>query len=142
MADNNFGEYPIKFLLAGLFLVAMLAFGIGIAHNYGQDDTLIKSDKIDFTHLEQQINSTSTDAKSWGDAFRSDNFFIALGNVVLFSVWGVAKLVWTAIITVFTLIIDGSSAVLGIPSMVTGVLLACLIIAVLFSAYKMIKTGE
>lgn len=138
----EFKDFPINFLLAGLFIIALIGFGVGIAHNYGETDSLMKSDKIDFSRLESQVNQTSQDAQSWGNAFRSDNLFVSAGAIVLFSIWGIGKLIWTSVIALFTIFSDGATAVLGIPPIVTGVLTAILIISLIFALWRLIKAGE
>lgn len=142
MAGTEFKDYPINFLLAGLFIIALIGFGVGIAHNYGESDALMKSDKIDFSRLEQQVNQTSADAESWGNAFRSDNLFVSAGAIVLFSIWGIGKLVWSSVVSLFTIFTDGATAVLGIPPIATGVLTAILIISLIFALWRLIKAGE
>lgn len=138
----NFEEYPKNFLLAGLFIIAMITFAVMLANNYGHDEALMKSDKIDFSKIETQINSTSADAQKWGEAFRSDNLFVATGTLVLFSIWGIGKLIWGSVTTFSTIFLDGASSVLGVSPIVTGVVTAILIISLIFALWKVIKAGE
>ncbi len=138
----TFSEYPINFLLAGLFLIAMISFGVGLASNYGESGTLMKSDKIDFTRLEQAVNKTSADATHWGESFKSDNLFVSAGGIILFSIWGIGKLIWGSVTTMFSVFSDGATAVLGIPPIATGVVLAILIISLIFALWRVIKAGE
>lgn len=138
----NFEDYPKNFLLAGLFIIAIITFAVTIAHNYGQQDALMKSDQIDFSKLENQINSTSADAQKWGEAFKSDNLFIASGTLVLFSIWGIGKLIWGSVTSFTTIFLDGASSVLGVSPIVTGVAMAILITSLIFALWKVIKTGE
>lgn len=138
----NFEDYPKNFLLAGLFVICMITFAVTIANNYGQDEALMKSEQIDFSRIESQINETSNDAQSWGEAFRSDNLFVATGTLVLFSIWGIGKLIWSSVLTFLTIFLDGASAVLGISPVVTGVVTALLIISLIFALWRVIKVGE
>lgn len=142
MVNVNFEDYPKNFLLAGLFIIAMITFAVTIAHNYGQTDALMKSEQIDFSRLENQINQTSSDAQKWGEAFRSDNLFVATGTLVLFSIWGIGKLIWGSVTTFSTIFSDGASAVLGVSPIVTGVVTALIIISLLFALWRVIKAGE
>jgi hypothetical protein len=139
---NDFKDYPINFLLAGLFLIAIISFGVNMAHNYGQDEALMKSDKIDFSGLENRINQTSADAQSWGETFKSDNLFVVAGGIVLYSIWGITKLVWNSALAVLSIFTDGASSLLGIPPVAIGVLTAIIIIGLIFSAWKLIKQGS
>jgi hypothetical protein len=138
----NFEDYPKNFLLAGLFIIAMITFAVMLGNNYGQDEALMKSEQIDFSKLENQINQTSTDAQKWGEAFKSDNLFVATGTLVLFSIWGIGKLIWGSVTTFSTIFLDGASSVLGVSPIVTGVVTAILIISLIFALWKVIKAGE
>ena len=129
-------------MLAGLFIISLISFGVITANNYGYNGALMQSDKIDFTRLEQQINSTSQNANSWAETFKSDNLFVTLGGIVLLSIWGIVKLVWTSVITMLIIFTDGASGLLGIPPIATGVLTAIVIIGLIFSAWKLIKQGQ
>lgn len=138
----NFEDYPKNFLLAGLFVICMITFAVMLGNNYGQSEALMKSDQIDFSKLENQINSTSADAQKWGEAFKSDNLFVATGTLVLFSIWGIGKLIWGSVTSFTTIFLDGASSVLGVSPIVTGVVMAILIISLIFALWKVIKAGE
>lgn len=139
---SNFEDYPKNFLLAGLFVIAIISFAVMLGNNYGQDEALMKSDKIDFSKLETQINNTSADAQKWGEAFKSDNLFVATGTLVLFSIWGIGKLIWGSVTSFTTIFLDGASSVLGLSPIVTGVVMALIIISLMFALWKVIKAGE
>lgn len=138
---TSFREYITIFLLVGLFLVAIYTFGTNIASNYDKDFSIDDS-KIDLTQLQNQINETSTEAKVWESRFTSDNIFVATGSIVLFSIWGIMKLVWSSINSLVTIYLQGANNVLGIDPMVTGVVTALLIIGLIFAGWRAIKTGE
>lgn len=138
---TSFREYLTIFLLAGLFLVALYSFATGIGNNYGTNMSIDRS-KIDLTQLENQINETSTNAKIWEERFTSDNLFVSLGSIVLFSIWGIMKLIWTSANSLVTIYLSGANNVLGIDPMVTGVATAILIIGLIFAGWRTIKAGE
>lgn len=135
---DDFKDWPVALLLAGLFMVSIIGFISGMGNEYGKD---ISTPYIDTSRVEAQINKTSTDANSWGEAFKSDNLFVSAGAIVLFSVWGVMKLVWDAIITFITIYLDIFASLFGIPPIVTGVITAIVIISLVFLAWKTIKQG-
>lgn len=138
----NFEDYPKNFLLAGLFVICMITFAVTIAHNYGQTDALMKSDQIDFSKLEQQVNEASERASGWGETFKSDNLFVATGTIVLYSIWSIGKLIFGSVSTFMIVFLDGASSVLGVSPIVTGVAMAILIISLIFALWKVIKAGE
>lgn len=136
-----FANYIVFFLLAGLFVIGIYTWATSVGDNY-DTNIQISDDKLDLAQLEQDINQTSSDAKKWEQSFTSDNLFVALGSIVLFSIWGIFKLIWSSINTLGTIYFDGMNNVLGIDPMVTGVISAILIIGLIFAVYKAIKTGE
>lgn len=137
----DFKDYAVNLLLCGLFVIALVAFGTGIAHNYGEDASLMSDDRVNMTRLESTVNSTSEDAQRWSEAFQSDNLFVSAGGIVLYSIWGVGKLILTSVVTLFVVIFDGVSAVLGIPPVVSGVIFAVLLIGLIFALWRVIKAG-
>lgn len=139
---RGFQDYIVFCLLAGLFIVSLYYFASGITDNYGQDSNLVDDEQINLTHLESTLNQTRSDAETWQDRFTSDNFFVSLGAIVLFSLWGIIKLIWTVTTTLFSLYLEGFNNVLGIPPMVTGVISAIFIIGLIFAVWKAIQTGE
>jgi len=139
---ENFSKYAINFILIGLFTVALFSWAFNVANDYDMDESIMKSDKFDYDSVEEQIEGTSEDAQAWSDKFTSDNPLLSSGSLVLFAIWGVTKLVWTSVTSIFNLLFGGISNVLGIPVVVTGVLSSILIILLIFSAWRLIKAGE
>jgi len=145
MADFTalqFKDYIIYFLLSGLFIIAFIGFGVETAKNYGMSETLMKSESFDFTKLENQISQTSNDANKWANATKSDSLFVSLGGLFFNSFWGTGKLIWGSTSALATIILDGASGVLGIPTIATGLILAILSILLIFAIWRTIKTGE
>lgn len=142
MPSTKVKDFPISFLLASLFLICMISFAVAIAEDYGYDESLMKSDKFDYTELEEQVNKTSADAEKWSEAFRSDNLFVVAGGIVLYSIWAVLKSIYTSVSLIFTLLFGGASDVLGIPPLVIGVVTAILIITFILAMWRTIKAGE
>ncbi len=139
---KGFQDYIIYLLLAGLFIVAIYSFASGIATNYNQNSTLVEDEQINLTRLETELNDTTTSAQTWQDKFTSDNFFVSLGSIVLFSLWAIFQLMWSVISNLTTIYLGGLNNVLGIPPLVTGIVSAILIIGLIFAVWKAIKTGE
>jgi len=131
----------INVLLAGLFIVCIISFGGILGNNYGKPN-MMDTGYIDTGRVTAEINQTSQDAENWGEAFTSDNIFVSTGAIIIFSIWGVFKLIYTAVITMFVIYFDIVSSLFGLPAIVTGVLTAIIIISLIFAGWKLIKTGE
>lgn len=142
MGFEDFKGYLTTFLLASLFLISLYSFAIGIRDNYGSSTEIVDTEQLQIQNFTQKLNETSSDASKWQEAFTSDNIFIALGGLVLFSIWGIFKLMWTAVNNFATLLLSGATSVLGIDPMVTGTVVALLIIGMIFAVWRVLKIGE
>lgn len=138
MAD--FKDYIGNFMLVGLFFLAIVFFASGIAVNNGMNQS-VTGGVIDTSNVEKQINQTNADSQNWAKAFNSDNLFVALGTVVLYSIWGVGKLIFSSVTTFFNLIIVGLSSIIGIPPIAVGVILSLLLVGLIFSLWRINKVG-
>lgn len=140
--EKSFKYYVISFLLVGLFITALASFGFGLGNEYGVSQADMGGDSgFDYDRLSAHVNETSEDAEGWAESFTSDNLFVSVGALVLFSIWGIIKLVFGSVILLFTVIFDGVTAVLGVPPMVTGVIFAILLISLIFAGWRTIKSG-
>lgn len=140
--EKSFQYYVVTFLVVGLFITALAIFGFRLGSEYGVSQADMGGDEgFDYVSLESYVNETSDDAEGWAEAFTSDNLFVTTGALVLFSIWGVVKLVFGSVILLFTVIFDGVTAVLGVPAMVTNVLFAILLISLIFAGWRTIKSG-
>ena len=83
----NFEDYPKNFLLAGLFVICMITFAVMLGNNYGQSEALMKSDQIDFSKLENQINQTSSDAQKW-ERHLSPTTYLLQPELLSYSLFG------------------------------------------------------
>lgn len=139
---EGFRTFPINFLLAGLFLIAMISFAVIIVSNYDNPEDLVKSDMIDFSAMEDILNETTHDADSWGESFKSDNPLLDFGALILFSIWGLGKLMWGSVVTILEIYTVGLSNVIGVSPVVVGSLTAVVVISLIFYFWRVIKQGE
>ncbi len=142
MADNNFKDYLINFILAGLFLVSLITFGTTLASNYGNPESIIDTEYIALSELEQQINNSNTKVKSLSDAFKSDAPIFITGVLILTSLGGIFISIWDLVIGLLYFFLNSVSSILGIPPIVIGVVLTIALIALMFAVWKVWKTGE
>jgi len=132
----------IIFLLAGLFFVSLYQFGLGVASEYGQTSSLISDSRLDMSGLEAQLNNASANANEEFEAFSKDNLFSVLGDLVLYSVWGVWHTISSTIKAIYTILTSGMVNVLGFDPMVIGVITAILLISLIFAGWRLLKQGE
>lgn len=135
----EFEDYIKNFLLIGLFIISIVSFSTGLGSNYGASSDFMKTDIVDLSGVEAQMNETSSKANDWMTAFRSDNLFVQAGALVLLSVWGIEKLIIDPILTFFNLYFDIVNHLFGIPPLATGTITAILVISLIFAAWKVLK---
>lgn len=139
---SDLKEFGINFLVIGLFLVALVSFAVGIASNYGKDESYMVDEKLGYSNILGNLSSTSQQAKSWESVFTGENIFESAGELVLKSIWGVMTLLWGAGFGLFNVLVQGAYNLLGVPILVTSVLMAIIIISLIFSAWSVIRKGE
>ena len=131
----------LYFVLVALFIISLYNFAIGIGNNYDRDLT-IDNKKIDLTSLEAELNQTNEDSGGWQTAVSDDAIDPSFTSIILFSIWGVGKLMIGAVNAMATIYLEASYNVLGIDPMVLGTLVTILVVLLIFSIWKMIKTGD
>lgn len=141
MTEESFKGTIVATLLIALFLIAIYNFSSGIINSY-DSNLIIDNKQLDLLSLETTMNQTSEDAQSWENTFKSDNPFVATGALIMFGIWGAIKLMWTSVGTIFNIFLGGVHNVLGIPPLVTGIILAVFIIGLIFLAWRAIKSGN
>lgn len=142
MASASFKEYLTMFLLVGLFLYGMISFATGLADSYGIPASRMDTDEVNLSGIREGIGQLNEDSEKWTKSFTSDSVFVATGSLILFSVFGISKLVINSIINMANLIISSVSNLLGLPSIVTGTLMALLLVGLIFAGWRAIKLGE
>jgi hypothetical protein len=134
--------YLISFLLAGLFLVSLFNFGIGLKTEYNQTNNLIDSDKIPLSQIEGNLTKAQENSEKWQRSLSSDSLFVKTGTIVVYSIWSVIKLVWGSINALMSLMFTTASTVFGIDPMVVGVVIAIIIMGIIFAIWRTIRLGE
>lgn len=133
--------YIINSLMVGLIIVLVVTFSIKLGGRYDKNANDMTGAYIDSSALENQINRTANDALTWQKVFQSDNMLVVLGGLVIYSIWGIVKLIFTTVVTFFQLFINLFTFI-GIPPIVSGTILAILIISLIFMGWRLVKQGQ
>lgn len=138
--ETTFKDYAVYVLLAALFIVSFYRFSLGMGDNYSRDLT-IDQKQLDLTNLEKNINESKQLGEQWEQTFNADATFVDNGIIVVKSIWGVIQSVGASVGIFFNLFLGGLGSVFGLDVMVTGTILAILLIGLVFAGYKVIKQG-
>lgn len=139
--DDGLKSYVVTFLIVGLFIVSMFTF----VFNFTAANKPIagfNSEGVNLTGLQNTLQNTQEKAESWQESFSKDNPILALGELVVGSIWGVLKLIGDSIIIIFNIVFGAASQVLGIPPLALAVVSAILIMSIVLAIWKIIKTGQ
>ena len=135
---SNFKTYATGFLLTGLFVVCFVAWANGLSSSYGEENAL-DNEYMNFTEMQVIMDDTQDDSKVWQNASQQDTPSVATDTMFFSSLWDVLKLVWNSIISIYTVIGQGLSNVLGLPSYVFGVITAILTMSIIIFIWRLFK---
>lgn len=141
---DDMKSFVVSAILVALFVFAIIGFSISISEKNDsvnpiqQDPALNKS----YSQIQQQLNESQQEAEGSSNLFFED--IPVLGTVELFlgSIFKVAKTVTSSIRSVFSISFGLIQTTLGIPPIITGSLMAIIIISTIFLAWKLYKTGS
>jgi len=134
-------DFIINGLLAALFITCIFTFIFGMT-NANKPIIGLDTSGMDLAGLNSSLNDAQGQATDQMGAFTSENPVLAVAGLVLFSVWGVIKLVISSVLILVNIIFGGIGSILGVPPIVIGVITAVLMISMIFAAWKVIKWGK
>lgn len=139
----GFKDYPINFILAGTFIIAIVSFAIVLGSEYGFSSADLIDERIDINALEGQIND-STYSKSLisKNATLEDELNTGANALSWTAMWGAVKNMYSITTGFFNIIINLVVNVLGIPAVVFYALVSIIAISIIFSIWRLIITGK
>ena len=141
---TNFRQLFFSFLLAGLFLFAMIQFGGQFALDNEANISVLNDPRI--ANISLSLNSTlssaSDDAQSGRVSFETEEPTPIADGVSLLTIVRVTRSFTSNIIDLFKITFVYTSTVLGIPAIVLSLLSAILIITLIFFAWRTFRVGE
>lgn len=139
----SFKDYAMYFILAGLMMILIFKGGVELAKINGISSTeIIDTEQANITGLTSSLDSVSNSAEGWRKSFQSDNPLVVSAGLVVQSIWSLSVLIFNSVLGVFIIITTFAEISLGIPSIVTGVVLALVIMGMIFSTYFFIRSGS
>ncbi len=138
----------ISFMLVGLFVFAMINFGIGVVvlndgANSITDDARINST---FGQLESELENVQATAEDQRDKFDSESPTLSFGEILFESIVGVGRTFTSTTVgfmdVTFTLIFD--SVFGGDPAfaVVMGTVVGVMLLSIVFLLWRVYKAGE
>jgi len=138
----NTKEITILSITLGILVVCIIMFIGGFASHYGVENSSMISEQMNWEGIEERLNTTQQDAKDIENIVSSGSVFTTIVGLAFVGIWKIIKIVFNSILAMFEIIVISARDILHIPSIVTGGIMAIIIITLAFLAYKTLKTGE
>lgn len=140
---EGFRTYLVAFILAGLFLIAVINFSIQFGTDNKTNITLTDNPQINdaFGNITSDLTELSEKTQTQRNATEKDPTTIGAESLLLVSVWGTIKS--------FGSIVMGSAnylltlpSLLGIPPIVLVTIISIITISIIFFGWRLIRVGE
>lgn len=142
MAEDTFKGLIIGFIILTLFMFLMLTFTADVASNYSKDTTELEEGAFSLSDYQTFLSEVDSDAETFRERFTKGNIFSIIAGVVVEGIFGIAADMVTLAITPFTLLAQVMNNVIGIPTIVTSVVLGVIIITIIFGIWRLIRIGD
>ena len=141
----NFGEFVIGLLLSGLFLFALIGFGVQMAIDNPTNISITDNDIIDtaYTDIDAALDKVKVDTDENKEGFFSNLPLANTFGIVLDSVVGIGSLLVNGFMqSVFQVIANFFSKILGLnDTVVFGLLMAFFSITAVLLAWRVYRAG-
>ena len=142
MADTGIRGIVITLVVLSLFVICIYNFGVEFMDANNGTSNFVDSDKLNIDSISEETRNMEQTSEDWKETFTSESTFVQSGVLFMSTMWQVAKLMFSSIITFLNLYFSIAYNVLGIPYVVTGVLLTVIIIILIFSIWRTFKVGD
>ena len=141
MAD--FMELFSSFMLIGLAVLSMFAFGIGFQEENNAPDQFIDNSLMNSTYgnLRTQLGELRDESQAQKTLFESENPTSGFGTILLFSIVSSGKVFNGMVVGVFNTIIKLPVVFLGLDPIIISVLSALLILTIIIGLWRLYKLG-
>ena len=137
----------ISFMIIGLFVFAMISFGIGIATlNDGTSITEDKRINKSYGQYETQLKQVQSEAEEQRNKFDSESPTTSFGEILFSSIVGVGRTFTSSLVNfmditfslVFTTVFGRDPAF----AVVTGTIIEIILLSIVFLLWRVYKAGE
>jgi len=140
--EGKFKNLVIGGIVISLFSFLLLYFAINLGGNYDINTNDLSGSTFNYSGLNQTVQGIDETANDWKDIFTRNPLSVITGFLAvkeIFDLFGVMFKVVFSPISIFVAIMQG---VLGIPPVVTGVLIFIITIIFIFAVWRLLKQGD
>lgn len=141
----GFRDLVLGVVLAGLFVISMLTFGIGFAGDNNANQSIVDAPFIAPLNdsLQSNLEGVKTITEGQRESFESQE---AQGGVDqgfgLTSIVGVIFTFTGMLFTTFQILINTLSIAIGFPPLVVDIIVGAVILTIVLMGWRVIKTGQ
>lgn len=136
------GDYVKNSILAGLFIVCIIYFGVHLGYNYNMSAANMETEYIDVSGIASQVNATTKSVSNYKSSFMSDNPLIVFAGLVVKSIWTVGLGFINSLFLMFDLYMNVLTNIFGVPAIVIDSIVAVATISMIILIWRLVKSGN
>ena len=140
---GSFQELFTNFMLIGLVVLSMFAFGVFFQQENSVDTPFIENTLMNNTYhsLYTNLNSLRDESQAQKTLFESENPTGGFGTILLFSIVSSGKVFNGMVVGIFNTLIKLPVVILGIDPVIVSVLSTLLILTIIIGLWIVYKLG-
>ena len=142
MAEDNFKRIITGFILLTLFSFLILTFVVDVAQDNNKDTSELEEGAFSLDQYEDFLEDVDEDAETFRERFEKGNIFSVVAGIVVEGIFGIASDMVTLAVTPFTLLAQVMNNVLGVPTIVTSVVLGLIVLSIILGIWRLLKVGD
>lgn len=140
----SFREIIINFALIGVFMLALITFGVQMTSDNSANNSLLENPFINstFNNLQTDLSTFQSNAQGQRENYEAEEPASGFGTLIIFGIIGFAKVFTGIIIGISNILFGAASGILGIDPIVIGVFTSILLITLIIYGWRLAKTGD
>jgi hypothetical protein len=129
--------------MIGLFVIAIIGFSVGFSQDNNLNSSITDNPHINasYVSINSSLSNFRGDSQNQLQATANETGTIGEDSLILPSLWGAVKTFFATIISIGNALV-ALPTIVGIPPVITGTIIAIIVVMIIFLAWKVIKVGE
>lgn len=140
--EGEFRHILISVMLICLFTFLLIISALQLGDLYDRDTSDLNSGGMNLSGINDTLNSAETTANNWKDTFTGQKSILGTDSIILTGIFDIGKTMWGIMLAPIYIILYMFQEVLMIPSIVSGVFVFIIIVAFIFSLWRLIRVAD
>lgn len=140
--EDSFKGLIFGFILLTLFMFLTITFVVDVALDNDKSTDELEEGVFNVDDYESFLEDVDNDAETFRERFESGNIFSVIAGIIAEGIFGIASDMVTMATTSFTLLAQVMINILGIPTIVTSVILGLIVLSIIFGIWRLLKVGD